>query len=71
MNGSVWKEIIEFMGDKLEREGRVTVAEFRDRFGSSRKFALPVLEYLDRLGITRRDGDYRVKGARFNERHLL
>jgi selenocysteine-specific elongation factor len=71
MNGSVWKEILEFMGDKLERDGRVTVAEFRDSFGSSRKFALPVLEYLDRIGITRRDGDYRIKGARFDERHIL
>jgi selenocysteine-specific elongation factor len=71
MTETVWNEIIGFIEEKLEAQGRTTVAEFRDRFGSSRKFALPVLEYLDRLGITRREGDYRIKGASFNERHLL
>ena len=37
-----------------------TVADFRDRFGISRKYAVPLLEWLDRAGITRRDGDVRV-----------
>ena len=37
-----------------------TVAEFRDRFGISRKYAVPLLEWLDRAGVTRRDGDARV-----------
>lgn len=38
----------------------ITVSAFRERLGTSRKFALPLLEYLDRQGITRRRGDVRV-----------
>ncbi len=71
LTDKVWKEILAFIEQKLESQGQVTVAEFRDRFGSSRKYALPVLEYFDRLGITRREGDYRVKGAGYDERHTL
>lgn len=67
----LWKQIIDFIEKKLNKDGRVTVAEFRDRFGNSRKYALPVLEYLDGLGITCRDGEYRVKGNRFDECHSL
>jgi selenocysteine-specific elongation factor len=48
--------------DYLQKEGKVTVAEFRDRNSTSRKFALAFLEDLDAKGITRREGDYRVLG---------
>ena len=37
-----------------------TVADLRDLFGTTRKFAIPFCEYLDRIGLTRRDGDIRV-----------
>jgi selenocysteine-specific elongation factor len=37
----------------------VTVSAFRERLGTSRKFALPLLEHFDRNGVTRRDGDRR------------
>jgi selenocysteine-specific elongation factor len=37
-----------------------TAAEFRDRLGSSRKYAIPLLEYLDSVGFTLRTGDARV-----------
>ena len=42
--------------------GRATVdvAAFKDRYGVSRKFAIPLLEYLDRERITRRTGDVRL-----------
>ena len=36
------------------------VPEFKDWTGISRKYAIPLLEYLDRERITRRDGDARV-----------
>jgi selenocysteine-specific elongation factor len=39
---------------------RIDVATFKERFGVSRKFAIPLLEYLDRERITRRAGDTRV-----------
>jgi selenocysteine-specific elongation factor len=36
------------------------VGEVRDRLGTGRKFAVMLLEYLDRVGRTRRNGDVRV-----------
>ncbi len=38
----------------------ITVATFKDRYGLSRKHAIPLLEYLDRERVTRRLGDTRV-----------
>ncbi len=37
-----------------------TVSEFRERFGISRKYAVPLLEWLDRTGVTIRRGDQRT-----------
>jgi selenocysteine-specific elongation factor len=41
------------------REG-ITVSAFRERLGTTRKYALPLLEYFDHRGLTRRQGDLRV-----------
>ena len=38
------------------------VADLKDLLGISRKHAVPVLEYFDRAGVTRRLGDVRVAG---------
>ncbi|MDW3215932.1 MAG: selenocysteine-specific translation elongation factor [Ilumatobacteraceae bacterium] len=45
-------------------EAGFTVAEFRDRTGASRKFALPIVAELDARGVTRRRGDLRIAGPR-------
>jgi selenocysteine-specific elongation factor len=37
----------------------IDVGTFKDRFGITRKFAIPLLEYLDRERVTRRVGDSR------------
>lgn len=44
----------------LRKSGRIRSAEFKDLLGTSRKFAIPLLEYWDRMGLTRRVGDDRV-----------
>jgi selenocysteine-specific elongation factor len=41
-----------------------SVAELRDLLGTSRKYALALLEHLDGLQVTRRVGDTRVLGSR-------
>ena len=43
-------------------QGRATVdvSTFKDRYGVTRKFAIPLLEWLDRERVTRRMGDVRV-----------
>ena len=40
----------------------LTMAGLRDLLGTTRKFAVPIGEYLDRIGLTRRDGDSRTLG---------
>ena len=42
------------------RGQRFTVPEFKEWTGISRKFAIPLLEFLDRERVTRREGDQRV-----------
>ena len=38
------------------------MAELRDLLGTTRKYAVPIGEYLDRIGLTRREGDLRRLG---------
>ncbi|MBC9785438.1 selenocysteine-specific translation elongation factor [Heliobacterium chlorum] len=44
----------------LKTKGELTVADVRDLTGSSRKYIVPLLEWLDRERVTRRVGDKRV-----------
>ena len=48
----------------IDETGSITLAIFRDRFKTSRKYAQAVLEYFDDQRITRRSGDERVRGVR-------
>jgi len=43
----------------LERSATLTLAQFRDLFGTSRKYAQAFLEHLDAIGVTQREGDLR------------
>lgn len=45
----------------------VTVAEMRDAWGTTRKFAIPLVTILDNNGITRRRDDLRIAGPRLPE----
>jgi selenocysteine-specific elongation factor len=45
-------------GERLAA-GPATMAELRDLWGTTRKYALPFAAYLDAVGMTVRDGDYR------------
>jgi selenocysteine-specific elongation factor len=42
------------------QSNRINVATFKEITGLSRKYAIPLLEYLDRERVTRRDGDERI-----------
>jgi selenocysteine-specific elongation factor len=61
-----------FTPEAVERARRVTtsaaegitVSAFREELGTSRKFALPLLAYFDRIGVTRREGDLRFPTRR-------
>ena len=53
---------LETMADDLRRTGWQSfgVGEFKERFGLTRKWAIPLLEYLDATGRTRRVGNERT-----------
>jgi selenocysteine-specific elongation factor len=57
-------ETFEEMRDRvvtyLQEKGSITVAQVRDLFGTSRKYALALLGHMDDRRITRRVGDERV-----------
>ena len=44
---------------RREQQGDFSVGDFKDRFQLTRKWAIPLLEYLDSSGATRRVGDRR------------
>ena len=44
----------------LEAHGTATAAELKEAMGTTRKYAMPLLEYFDQCGLTRRDGDVRT-----------
>lgn len=50
---------IEVVTHYIRDQGPLTVADFRNLMDTSRKYAVPFLEYCDRQQITRREGDYR------------
>ena len=56
----VLEEIKRIVADEISRQGNITVASLRDRLGTSRKYALTVLEYFDSIKLTKRVGDSRV-----------
>ena len=48
-----WRKLASLSGD-------ITLAGVRDITNSSRKYVLPLLEYFDSKGVTRRVGDKRI-----------
>lgn len=61
LHADVEAEMRRAVTDRLNTGGPgLTVAEIRDLLGTTRKFAVPLCEYLDRAGVTRREGDLRL-----------
>jgi selenocysteine-specific elongation factor len=59
-----WRELTRETLAYIDAHGTMTLSQFRDHFGTSRKYAQAVLEHLDRVKYTRRVGDDRVRGSR-------
>jgi selenocysteine-specific elongation factor len=54
------EQLRKLMAGAKARSPKIDVAEFKDLTGVSRKYAIPLLEYLDRERVTRRVGDERI-----------
>ncbi len=48
------------LAERKQQNPRISVPEFKELAGVSRKYAIPLLEFLDRQKITRRDSDARL-----------
>jgi len=57
---STYNEFCGWIRDTLSSKGQVSVKDFRDQFGSTRKFSIAFLEHLNRLGLTRFEDDHHV-----------
>jgi len=51
--------LVKKLREFIEQNGQITVAEARDLFSTSRRYVLALLEYLDSISFTSRDGDIR------------
>jgi selenocysteine-specific elongation factor len=63
----VWTTIEHRVVDLIAAGGPASVSQVRDAIGTTRKYAVPLLERLDATGITHRQGDVRVLGPRGRE----
>jgi selenocysteine-specific elongation factor len=59
LGSSALEGMVRRVRSELESRGQITVAEVRDLFSTSRKYALALMEHLDRAGMTQRQGDVR------------
>jgi selenocysteine-specific elongation factor len=59
MSTGVYNEMISLLGTFFGKKPAMTVAEFRDLLNTTRKYALPFLEFLDSQKVTFRMGDVR------------
>jgi selenocysteine-specific elongation factor len=57
--GALVRKVEQEIRSLLISNGKIALAEVRDKYKTSRKFALAILEHLDRVGITIREGDFR------------
>ena len=60
----LWTEIETRVRAHFARRPALTMSEFKELLQVSRKYAVPILEQLDRTGLTRREGDVRSPGPR-------
>ena len=58
----VYEEMVDGVLQIIDRTGNIDAKGLRDRYNTSRKYAIGLLEHLDAIGVTRRVGDERVRG---------
>src|SRR3984957_5935798 len=59
LHGGALEQLRTAMAAYKKKSARIDVAAFKDLTGVSRKYAIPLLEYLDRERVTKRVGDAR------------
>ncbi len=58
-SASAYADMVERVTERLHERGEISVADARDLLGTSRKYALALMDHLDHTRVTRRVGDAR------------
>jgi selenocysteine-specific elongation factor len=61
LESETYVEMVNGTLELIDENGSVDAKRLRDRFNTSRKYAIGLLEHLDSIGVTRRVGDNRVR----------
>jgi selenocysteine-specific elongation factor len=59
---TIWEELLLFLRKYFEKQNEMPVASLKEFINTTRKYAIPIFEYLDSQGYTIREGDVRRKG---------
>lgn len=59
MHAEVEQQLRDKLTEAFRDTDELTISEIRELLGTTRKFAVPMCAYLDRMGVTVRDGDIR------------
>lgn len=65
-HSSVIPLVAELLRDYFRNHPSISVPQFKDLIGTTRKHAIPLLEYLDKTGFTERHGDERRPGQKLS-----
>lgn len=63
VHAKYWNELLDFLRDYFSKQIELPVSTLKDFIQTTRKFAIPLFEYLDSAGFTRRIGNNREKGT--------
>ena len=64
---STLKIIKNILNEYFIKKDEITISEFKKMTSTSRKYAIPLLEFLDKIQLTERKGNNRVKGINFEK----
>ena len=64
MHKEHWDRALGVLRDYLSSHPEITLGEFRDLLGTSRKYAVMLLETYDQMKITKKVGDARIPGGK-------
>jgi selenocysteine-specific elongation factor len=59
LHSTVVERTLDSLRDFLQKQNQITVSEFRQLVNTSRKYAVPFMEYCDATGFTIREGNFR------------
>ena len=63
LHSEVEQQMREKLKAEITKSGGMTLSQIRELLATTRKYAVPICEYLDKIGFTKRDGDLRLLGS--------